>query len=122
MLKQLSKDGARRRVHQRLRRRAAVATARPRLNVFRSLNHIYAQIVDDASGRTLAAASTLDKDLRPAVKNGGNVAAAKSVGQAVAKRAKAAGITRVVFDRGGYAYHGRVKALADTAREAGLEF
>jgi len=122
MIKQASKDNARRRVHQRLRRKVAGETARPRLNVFRSLNHIYAQIVDDASGRTLAAASTLDKELRTAAKNGGNVAAAKNVGQAVAKRAKAAGITRVVFDRGGYAYHGRVKALADTAREAGLEF
>jgi large subunit ribosomal protein L18 len=122
MIKQPSKDGARRRVHQRLRRRTAGAAARPRLNVFRSLNHIYAQIVDDASGRTLAAASTLDKEVRPAVKNGGNVEAAKSVGQAVARRAKAAGITRVVFDRGGYAYHGRVKALADKARETGLEF
>ncbi|HXJ96810.1 MAG TPA: 50S ribosomal protein L18 [Terriglobia bacterium] len=122
MLKQVSKDGARRRVHQRLRHRVAGATERPRLNVFRSLNHIYAQIIDDASGRTLAAASTLDKEVRAAVKNGGNIAAAKNVGQAVAKRAKAAGITRVVFDRGGYAYHGRIKALADTAREAGLEF
>ena len=122
MLKQVSKDDARRRVHQRLRRKVAGAAARPRLNVFRSLNHIYAQVVDDASGRTLAAASTLDKEVRTAVKNGGTVAAAKNVGQAVAKRAKAAGITRVVFDRGGYAYHGRIKALADTAREAGLEF
>ena len=122
MIKQPSKDDARRRVHRRLRRKVAGATARPRLNVFRSLNHIYAQIVDDASGRTLAAASTLDKELRTAAKNGGNVAAAKNVGQAVAKRAKAAGITSVVFDRGGYTYHGRIKALADTAREAGLEF
>ena len=122
MIKRASKDNARRRVHQRLRRKVTGATERPRLNVFRSLNHIYAQIVDDASGRTLAAASTLDKELRAAAKSGGNVAAAKNVGQAVAKRAKAAGITRVVFDRGGYAYHGRIKALADTAREAGLEF
>ena len=122
MIKKASKDGARRRVHQRLRQKVSGEAERPRLNVFRSLNHIYAQIVDDTSGRTLAAASTLDKELRAAAKNGGNVAAAKGVGQAVAKRAKAAGITRVVFDRGGYAYHGRIKALADTAREAGLEF
>jgi len=122
MIKQPSKDNARRRVHQRLRRKAAGATERPRLNVFRSLNHIYAQIVDDASGHTLAAASTLDKEVRTAAKNGGNIAAAKNVGQVVATRAKAAGVTRVVFDRGGYAYHGRVKALAETAREAGLEF
>ncbi|HEY6291137.1 MAG TPA: 50S ribosomal protein L18 [Terriglobia bacterium] len=122
MLNQISKDGTRRRVHERLRARVKGNTSRPRLNIFRSLNHIYAQIVDDAAGRTLAAASTLDKDIRGAAKNGGNVAAAKRVGTALATRAKAAGINRVVFDRGGYAYHGRVKALADTAREAGLEF
>ncbi|HUI42551.1 MAG TPA: 50S ribosomal protein L18 [Terriglobia bacterium] len=122
MIKQLARNSARRRVHRRLRSRVSGQGARPRLNVFRSLNHIYAQIVDDGTGRTLAAASTLDKEVRAALKNGGNVAAAKSVGQALAKRARAAGISKVVFDRGGYAYHGRVKALADTAREAGLEF
>jgi large subunit ribosomal protein L18 len=98
------------------------SASRPRLNVFRSLNHIYAQIVDDATGRTLVAASTRDKDVRAVMKTGGNVAAAKSVGKALATRAKEAGIGRVVFDRGGYAFHGRVRALADTAREAGLEF
>jgi len=122
MVNQISKDEARRRVHKRLRARVRGSASRPRLNVFRSLNHIYAQIVDDATGQTLAAASTLDKDIRESVKNGGNVSAAKSVGKALASRAKVAGIKRVVFDRGGYAYHGRVKALADTARDAGLEF
>ncbi len=122
MIKQASKDTTRRRVHQRLRARVAGSSARPRLNVFRSTNHIYAQIVDDASGRTLVAASTRDKDVRAVMKTGGNVAAAKSVGKALAQRAKQAEIARVVFDRGGYAYHGRVRALADAAREAGLEF
>jgi large subunit ribosomal protein L18 len=97
-------------------------TPTPRLNVYRSLNHIYAQIVDDTRGHTLVAASSRDKEVRKTLKNGGNVAAAKIIGQALAQRAKAAGISNVVFDRGGYAYHGRVKALADAAREAGLKF
>jgi large subunit ribosomal protein L18 len=92
------------------------------LNVYRSLNHIYAQIVDDTRGHTLVAASSRDKEVRKTLKNGGNVAAAKLIGQALAQRAKAAGIASVVFDRGGYAYHGRVKALADAARAAGLKF
>jgi large subunit ribosomal protein L18 len=122
MLKQTSKDETRRRVHRRLRVRVSGSAARPRLNVFRSTNHIYAQIVDDATGRTLVAASSRDKDVREVMKTGGNVAAAKSVGKTLATRAREAGIARVVFDRGGYAYHGRVRALADTAREAGLEF
>jgi large subunit ribosomal protein L18 len=122
MIKQHSKDSARRRIHGRLRGQVSGNAARPRLNVFRSLNHIYAQVVDDGSGRTVASASSLDKEVRSAVKNGGNVAAAKSVGKVLAQRAREAGVTSVVFDRGGYAYHGRVKALADTAREAGLEF
>lgn len=122
MLKQASKDETRRRIHRRLRARVSGSAVRPRLNVFRSTNHIYAQIVDDATGRTLVAVSTRDKDVRSTMKTGGNVAAAKSVGKALAVRAKQAGIGRVVFDRGGYAYHGRVRALADTAREAGLEF
>jgi large subunit ribosomal protein L18 len=117
-----SKDVTRRRVHQRLRKRISGSRLRPRLNVFRSLNHIYAQIVDDTTRETIVAASSCDKEVRGALKNGGNVAAAESVGQALAARAKTAGITRVVFDRGGYAYHGRVKALAETARQAGLEF
>lgn len=122
MLKQTSKDETRRRIHGRLRTTLRGSASRPRLNVFRSLNHIYAQLVDDATGQTLVTASSVDKEVRAGAKNGGNVAAAKTVGKALAGRAQTAGIKRVVFDRGGYAYHGRVKALADTAREAGLEF
>ena len=122
MLQMLSKDSARRRVHIRIRTRLSGRTQVPRLSVYRSLNHIYAQIVDDTRGQTLVSASTRDKEVRTTLKTGGNVAAAKVVGQALAKRATAAGIARVVFDRGGYAYHGRVKALADAAREAGLKF
>ena len=122
MLQMLSKDLARRRVHIRIRTRLSGHTQMPRLSVYRSLNHIYAQIVDDTRGQTLVSASTRDKEVRTTLKTGGNVAAAKVVGQALAKRATAAGIAHVVFDRGGYAYHGRVKALADAAREAGLKF
>jgi len=122
MLQLVSKDTARRRIHVRLRTRLAGRAQMPRLSVFRSLNHIYAQIVDDARGQTMVSASTRDKEVRTTLKTGGNVAAAKVVGQELAKRAGAAGISRVVFDRGGYAYHGRVKALADGAREAGLKF
>jgi large subunit ribosomal protein L18 len=122
MIKQTSKDETRRRIHGRLRATLMGSASRPRLNVFRSLNHIYAQIVDDATGQTLVTASSVDKEVRATAKTGGNVAAAKTVGKALASRAQSAGIRRVVFDRGGYAYHGRVKALADTAREAGLEF
>jgi large subunit ribosomal protein L18 len=92
------------------------------LNVFKSLNHIYAQVIDDDRGNTLVSASTRDKEVRKSVMSGGNVAAARGVGKALAARAMAAGITGVVFDRGGYTYHGRVKALADAAREAGLKF
>lgn len=95
---------------------------RMRLTVFRSSNHIYAQIVDDREGKTLVSASTVDKELKDKVKNGGNIEAAKAVGELVAKKAKAAKITRVAYDRGGYLYHGRVKALADAARENGLDF
>lgn len=98
-------------------------TERPRLSVFRSDKHIYAQIIDDYAGKTLVAAASTNTDIRGAeLKNGGNVAAAKKVGQAIAQRAKAAGITAVCFDRGGRQYHGRVKALADAAREGGLKF
>jgi len=122
MLQLVSKDAARRRIHVRLRTRLAGRAQMPRLSVFRSLNHIYAQIVDDARGQTLVSASTRDKEVRTTLKTGGNVAAAKVVGQSLAKRASAAGISSVVFDRGGYAYHGRVKALADAARAAGLKF
>ena len=95
---------------------------RARLSVFRSSKHIYAQIIDDLGGRTVAAASSIDKDLKGSLKTGADVAAAAAVGKLIAERAKAAGITDVVFDRGGYIYHGRVKALADAAREAGLSF
>ena len=112
-----------------LRRKGRVRTAlklraggRPRLSVFRSSQHIYAQVIDDEHGHTVAAASTLDKDLREKLKTGADSAAAAEVGRLVAERAKAAGVEAVVFDRGGYIYHGRIKALADAAREAGLDF
>jgi len=109
----------RRRTRYRLRK---VAGGRLRLSVFRSGKHIYAQIIDDNAGRTLAAASTLEATLKGALKTGADKAAAAAVGKLLAERAKDAGLTQVIFDRGGYAYHGRVKALADAAREAGLEF
>ena len=107
------------RVRQNLKR---VAHGRARLSVFRSSKHIYAQVIDDGTGRTVVAASTLDKDLKGALKKGSDLAAAQAVGKLVAERAVQAGVTKVVFDRGGYLYHGRVKALADAAREAGLNF
>ncbi len=122
MLKLVPKNVARRRVHVRIRLRLHGRPQAPRLNVFRSLKHIYAHIIDDTRGHTLVAASSLDKEVRKTLKTGGNVAAAKVVGRVLAERAKAAGISRVVFDRGGYAYHGRVKSLADAAREGGLRF
>jgi large subunit ribosomal protein L18 len=108
--------------HYRLRRWVRGTVARPRLAVFRSLNHIYAQVVDDETGRTLVAADSRSKEFRTGQPRGGNVAAAKAVGTLLAQRAKAAGLARVVFDRGGFKYHGRVKALADAARAGGLEF
>ena len=120
MIKRNSKNEARLRVHDRIRKTLRGSSERPRLNVFRSLKHIYAQVVDDLRGQTLVAASSQEKDAK--VGSGGNVAGAKDVGRLLAERAKVKGITRVVFDRGGYLYHGRVKALADAAREAGLEF
>jgi len=109
----------RRGVHTRIRKKVSGTAERPRLAVFRSLNHIYAQVIDDVSGVTLAAASTTEKDLG-GVKKGGNLEAAQKVGKAIAERAVAAGVEQVVFDRGGYVYHGRVKALLDATREAGL--
>ncbi len=112
----------RRRVHMRIRRKVAGSASRPRLCVFRSLSHIYAQIVDDSRGTTVAFASTAEKDVRGDLKSFGNIPAARLVGKAIAERARAAGIEAVVFDRGGYLYHGRVKALADAARENGLKF
>ena len=111
----------RRRERTRFKLRQA-AKGRTRLSVFRSSRHIYAQIIDDAAGRTLAAASPLDAGLKPSLKTGADTAAAKAVGQLLAERAKAAGIEQVIFDRGAYLYHGRIKALADAAREAGLNF
>jgi len=116
------KRGPRDKRHYRLRRWVRGTAARPRLAVFRSLNHIYAQVVDDDSGRTLVAADSRSKEFRAANPKGGNVDAAKAVGTVLAQRAKAAGLTQVVFDRGGYQYHGRVKALADAARAGGLVF
>ena len=110
------------RIHKRIRKALSGTESRPRLCVFRSNSHIYAQIVDDSKGSTLASASTLDAEAKGAVKNGGNIAAAKAVGTMVAKRAIDKGVQAVVFDRGGYIYHGRVKALAEAAREAGLKF
>jgi large subunit ribosomal protein L18 len=112
-----------RRRRQRLRRNLRrAASNRPRLSVFRSSKHIYAQVIDDATGRTLAAASSLDGGVKPSLKTGADTAAASAVGKLVAERAKAAGVERVVFDRGAYLFHGRVKALADAAREGGLDF
>jgi large subunit ribosomal protein L18 len=114
-----SRQEIRQRIHKRIRSRVAGTQERPRLAVFRSVNHIYAQVIDDQQGHTLVAAGSIEKDLRG---KGGNVDGAKLIGKAVAERAKEKGITKVVFDRGGYLYHGRVKALADAARAAGLEF
>ena len=108
---------------QRVRRKLRyAANDRPRLSVFRSSKHIYAQVIDDAVGRTLAAASSLDTGLRANLRTGADIAAAGAVGQLIAERAKAAGIAQVIFDRGGYLFHGRLKALADAAREGGLDF
>ena len=105
-------------VHKRIRRKVSGTTQHPRLAIYRSLNHIYAQVIDDEQGLTLASASTTEKDLRGST--GGNIEAAKRVGKEIAQRALAKGISQIVFDRGGYLYHGRVKALTDAAREAGL--
>jgi large subunit ribosomal protein L18 len=118
----VSSNHVRLRIHERIRKHLTGSPARPRLAVFRSNKHIYAQIIDDSKGTTVTAASTLDVDAKQNVKHGGNIAAAKAVGKLVAERAKAKGIETVLFDRGGYLYHGRVKALAEAAREAGLKF
>ena len=122
MNRQLNRMEIRKRIHSRIRERLRGTSGRPRLAVFRSLNHIYAQVIDDETGRTLAAASSKDKELNGKLKNGGNVAAAKLVGELVAKRAIEKGVQKVVFDRGGFIYHGRVKTLAEAARTAGLKF
>jgi len=116
------KELLRRKRHRRVRKTVSGTADKPRLNVFRSLCNVYAQVIDDDDGRTLAAASTLDAEVKSAAKSGGHVEAAKLVGRLVGKRAVEKGIKTVVFDRGGYKYHGRVAALADGAREAGLEF
>ena len=121
-VRRLSRDAKRQRVHDRVRMMLSGTAERPRLCVYRSLDHIYAQVIDDRAGKTLVSASTADKETKKNLKGGGNVAAAKVVGKVIADRAKAVGVSKVVFDRGGYKYHGRVKALADAAREAGLQF
>lgn len=113
---------ARTRRHERIRKKVVGTTERPRLAVYRSLSHMYAQIIDDFKGSTIAAASSLDKKFKDKKSGKGNIGAAKQVGELIAQKALTKGIKRVVFDRGGYLYHGRVKALADAAREAGLEF
>jgi large subunit ribosomal protein L18 len=121
MLTKITKNEKRGHVHERIRKKMQGTAERPRLNVYRSLNHIYVQVIDDLNGKTLVSASTAEgkKEDR---RTGGNVASAKAVGKTIAERAKAKGVSKVVFDRGGYIYHGRVKALADAAREAGLKF
>ena len=113
---------SRKRIHRRVRVSLEGTQERPRLCVYRSLGHIYAQVIDDRQGKTLVSASSVDGETKKNLKGGGNIAAAKVIGKAIAERAKAAGVSKVVFDRGGYKYHGRVKALADAAREAGLQF
>src|ERR1700704_6781896 len=121
MLRIASKNQTRQRVHDRIRKKVMGTPERPRLNVYRSLNHIYVQLIDDLKGETLVSANSAEGK-KGERRTGGNLAAAKSVGKNIAERAKAKGIAKVVFDRGGYIYHGRVKALADSAREAGLQF
>jgi large subunit ribosomal protein L18 len=126
MLTKISKNQKRDHVHDRIRKKLWGTAERPRLNVYRSLNHIYVQVIDDLHGQTLVSASSAEgkksEGKKEERRTGGNVASAKAVGKAIAERAKAKGVTKVVFDRGGYIYHGRVKALADAAREAGLQF
>ena len=142
MIPQHSKNEVRQRIHKRIREKMAGTARRPRLNIYRSLNHLYVQLIDDTEGKTLLSASTNEGSGAKAAKGagkvagekpagekkskskstGGNLASAKTVGKTIAERAKQKGITKVVFDRGGYLYHGRVKALADAAREAGLQF
>src|ERR1700752_887455 len=121
MLRRVTKNKKRGFSHDRIRKKMQGTAERPRLNVYRSLNHIYVQVIDDLNGKTLVSASSAEgkKEDR---RTGGNVGAAKAVGKTIAERAKAKGVSKVVFDRGGYIYHGRVKALADAAREAGLQF
>jgi len=117
-----TKEEVRERIHRRIRKKISGTPERPRLAVFRSQAHIYAQVIDDGTGRTVCSASSLDETLKKDAKRGANVAAAKAVGQLIATRAKEKGIEAVVFDRGGFQYHGRIKALADAARAGGLKF
>jgi large subunit ribosomal protein L18 len=121
-VRRISRSAHRERIHRRVRQKVSGTTERPRLTVYRSINQIYAQVIDDRAGATLVSASSIDKETRKETKGGGNVATAKIIGRIIAERAIAAGITKVVFDRGGYKYHGRVQALANAAREAGLKF
>ena len=121
MINPRERNVIRKRVHTRIREKMSGTAERPRLNVYRSLNHIYVQLIDDLKGATLVSANSAEGK-KGERRTGGNLAAAKSVGKSIAERAKAKGIEKVVFDRGGYIYHGRVKALADSAREAGLQF
>jgi large subunit ribosomal protein L18 len=121
MLTKVTKNEKRGHVHERIRKKVQGTAERPRLNVYRSLNHIYVQVIDDLNGKTLVSASTAEGK-KGERRTGGNVAAAKAIGKTIAERAKAKGIEKVVFDRGGYLYHGRIKAVADAAREAGLQF
>src|ERR1700681_1806005 len=122
MLTRITKNEKRGHVHDRIRKKMQGTAERPRLNVYRSLNHIYVQVIDDLHGKTLVSASTAEGKKKEDRRTGGNVASAKAIGKTLAERAKAKGVTQVVFDRGGYIYHGRVKAVADAAREAGLKF
>ena len=122
MINKVSKSEIRRKKHARLRNRISGTAEKPRLSVFRSNNHMYAQVIDDVAGKTLVSASTLEKDIKSALKATDNIDAAAYIGDVVAKRAMEKGIKAVVFDRGGYIYHGKVAALADAARKAGLEF
>jgi large subunit ribosomal protein L18 len=121
MLTKAGKNATRQRIHDRIRKKLLGTSERPRLNVYRSLNHIYVQVVDDLKGQTLVSASTAEGK-KGERRTGGNVASAKAIGKVIAERAKAKGIEKVVFDRGGYLYHGRIKAVADAAREGGLKF
>jgi large subunit ribosomal protein L18 len=121
-IRRLSREAHRERIHLRMRKRIVGTSERPRLCIHRSSRHIRAQVVDDHAGRTLASASSLDKEVRAVIKGGGNIAASKVVGKVIAERARAKGVDKVVFDRGGYQYHGRIQALAEAAREAGLKF
>jgi large subunit ribosomal protein L18 len=121
-MKVKTREDVRKRLHTRIRKKLSGTTERPRLAVFRSQSHIYAQVINDDDGRTLCTASSLDKELRAKSKRGSNVAAAKTVGALIAARATEKGVAAVVFDRGGFRYHGRIKALADAAREGGLKF